>query len=388
MNAHLLLLFTLFFCGLTNAQNWEPAHWQTVDGQIDSGEVRIPKLILTKDRQISYFSQTGTPLEGENLAWLVANGDTVFLRNYDDDGTSTLYQRIIGGKVNLYHGIARKGDFDWQLQSSLGYKQVDLFDFPAQVELMAGQGCPGFEQKSRNKTTTHNLLLATEDINHCFGPDALRYSILGEPIKWRLNFGLITPINLILPSENRGAYWGARVALERSLRRVFNGFYLTAGLQPFYYRQNSNLTLGSLNGTYAQKLEISALQTNIGVKIEPFPTFRVSPYGEFGFEMLLPFSHERYAILKEGEPQSPGYPIESSVKGGMKTSYGLYWNWGLRAKYNDRWAFCFQISRDGMFVDFDYDELSGGSRSLFFNQDNALLIGQWQRWELLLQRQF
>jgi len=382
----MLFLFAVIHC---NTQNWEPAHWQTVEGQLDSGEVCIPKIMFTKARQVKYRSQAGTLLEGERLSWLVSNADTIFFRNHYDDGTSTLYQRIVGGKVSLYHGIARKGEaFDWQLQSSLGYKQVDFFDFPYQVKLMAGQVSPCLDQKFRNKTTTYNLLLATEDINHCLGPDALRYSILGEPIKWRYNLGLITPINLILPSENRGAYWGARAALERSLRRVFNGFYLTAGLQPFYYRQNSNLTLGSLNGTYAQKLEISALQTNVGVKIEPFPTFRVSPYGEFGFEMLLPFSHERYAILKEGEPQSPGYPIESSVKGGMKTSYGLYWNWGLRAKYNDRWAFCFRISRDGMFVDFDYDELSGGSRSLFFNQDNALLIGQWRRWELLLQRQF
>lgn len=344
--------------------------------------------MLTNARQVSYRAQTKISLEGENLAWLVANNDTVFFRNDYDDGTSTLYQRIIGGKVNLYHGIARKGDFDWQLQSSMGYKQVDFFDFPGQMELMAGQSCPYFEHNSRNKTTNYNLLLATEDINRCFGPEALRYSILGEPIKWRLNFGLITPVNLISPTDTRDAYWGARVALERSFRRVFNGFYLTAGLQPYYYRQNSDLTLGSLNGTYAQKLEMSALQTNIGVKIEPFPTFRVSPYGEFGFEMQLPFSHKRYASLKEGEPQSPGYPIESSVTGGMKTSYGLYWTWGLRAKYNDKWAFCFQISRDGMFVDFDYDDLSRGSRSLFFNQDNDLRIGQWQRWELLLQRQF
>ena len=133
---------------------------------------------------------------------------------------------------------------------------------------------------------------------------------------------------------------------------------------------------------------MSALQTNIGLKLEPFPMARVSPYGEIGFGLVFPFSHQRYAILQEGEPQSPGYPIVSSLKGGMQTSTGIYYAYGLRGKYNDKWAVCLQISRDGMFVDLDYGDLSGGGRSLFFNQDNALLIGEWRRWELLLQRQF
>ncbi|MGH1435802.1 MAG: hypothetical protein ACRBG0_15260 [Lewinella sp.] len=388
MKSYLLLALILFAGILSNAQNWAPAHWQTTTGQLDSGEVKVPKIMLTKAWQIRYRSQTGIPLEGENIDWLVTNGDTLFYRDHHDIGTSTLYQQVVGGEVDLYHGVARKGAFDWQLHSSLGYKQVDLFDVPAQMRAMVGDECPNFELKSKDKPTTYNLLLATEEINHCLEPDALRYSFLGKPFKWRLNFGLITPINLINQSDNLGAYWGIRVATERNFRRLFNGFHLTAGLQPYYYRQTSNLTLGPLNGTYAQEWEMSALQTNIGGKLEPFPTFRVSPFAELGFGMVIPFSHQRYAILKEGEPQSPGYPIVSSVKGGMKTSYGIYWAYGIKAKYNEKWAVLLQISRDGMFVDVDYGDLSGGSRSLFFNQDNALLIGEWQRWELLLQRQF
>jgi hypothetical protein len=388
MKSYLLLVFILLSGIQSNAQNWQLAHWKTISGQLDSGEVKVPKIMLTKAWQIRYRSQIGTPLEGENIDWLVTNGDTLFYRNHHRIGTSTLYQQVVGGEVNLYHAVARKGPFDWQLQSPLGRKQVDPYNFSYQMKLMAGEQCLDFEQKSKNKSTNYNLLLATEGINHCFGPEALRYSILGKPIMWRLNFGLITPINLIHQSDNLGAYWGARVAVERNFRRLFNGFYLTGGLQPYYYRQTSDLTLGPLNGTYKQEWEMSALQTNLGVKIEPFPTFRVSPFAELGFGMVIPFSHRRYAALKEGEPQSPGYPIVSSLKGGMKTSYGIYLTYGLRAKYNEKWAVLLQLSRDGMFVDVDYGDLSGGSRSLFFNQENALFIGEWRRWELLLQRQF
>jgi hypothetical protein len=387
MNAY-LLFFTLFFCGLVNAQNWESAHWQTIDGRVDSGAVVVPKRMLTKDWQVRYRSVTGIPQEGEHLDWLVTRGDTLYVRDHYEMGTSTLYQQVVGGQLSLYHAIARKGTFDWQIQSSAERNQVDFYEFLPQMNRLVGEECPELGRKVKEKPTTYNLLLAAEDINHCLGPEALRYSFLGKPIKWRLNFGVITPINLIQESDDLGAYWGVRFAAERSFRRLYNGFYLTAGLQPYYYRQNSKLVLGPLNGSYRQEWKMSALQTNIGIKIEPFPTARVSPYGELGFGVVFPFSHQRYAVLEEGEPQSPGYPISSSLKGGMKVSGGIYLAYGLRAKYNEKWAVCLQISRDGMFVDLDYGDLSGGGRSLFFNQDNALLIGEWRRWELLLQRQF
>ena len=381
----LVLVLTLGFSTFTFAQTRAAAHWKTIDGKVDTGTVMIPKRMLTNDSQISYRSSSGAEQEGADLAWLVAQEDTLYFR---DQGTGIVYQQVVGGQLSLYHAIIRKGFFDWQIQSSEERIQVDDDGFLPQMDRLVGEKCPDLARKVKERPTSYHLLLAAEDINHCLGPAALRYSLLGKPIKWRFNFGVITPVNLINQSDRLGAYWGARFAAERSFRRLFNGFYLTAGIQPYYYKQNSKLTLGPLNGTYDQEWEMSALQTNIGLKLEPFPMARVSPYGEIGFGLVFPFSHQRYAILQEGEPQSPGYPIVSSLKGGMQTSTGIYYAYGLRGKYNDKWAVCLQISRDGMFVDLDYGDLSGGGRSLFFNQDNALLIGEWRRWELLLQRQF
>lgn len=388
MNSWFLLLFLLLLSALAPAQTWQPAYWKTLDGNVDSGTVVVPKRMLTKPWHIRYLSSDGIPQEGENLDWLVTSGDTLYIRKEYSMGASTMYQQVIGGQLSLYHAIAPKGTFDWQIQSATQYVQVNQYGFLPQMDELMGRKCPELGHKPKEKTTTYKLLLAAEDINHCLGPTALRYSLLGKPIKWRFNFGVITPLSLISPVENKGAYWGARFAVERNVRRLFNGFYLTAGLQPYYYHQKSKLTLGPLNGTYEQEWEMSALQTNIGAKLEPFPNARVSPYGELGLGVVFPFSHQRYAVLEEGEPQSPGYPIVSSIKGGMKTSFGIYGAYGLRAKLNEKWAACLQVSHDGMFVDLDYGDLSGGGRSLFFNQDNALYIGEWRRWELLLQRQF
>lgn len=261
-------------------------------------------------------------------------------------------------------------------------------DYLSQMNDLAEADCSGLGRKSNGRATTYNMILAVEDLNNCVDSAALQYSVLGKPITWRINFGLITPINLLKQNKELGAYWGIRLAAERNLRRVFNGLFFTAGIQPYYYKQNSDLTLGSLGGTYEQEWEMSAVQSNLGIKLDILPNSLFSPFGEVGFGAVFPIHHQRYAILKEGEPQSPGFPIKSSLKGGMRTSYGVYWAYGLRARYKEDWLVSLQLSRDGMFVNIDYGDLSTGSRRLFLGQDNALLIGEWLRWELLLQKEF
>lgn len=386
---YLLLLVAVSHCLIGTGQNWQQAQWQTIEGKLDSAEVKLPSRALTGNVYLKVDKVLPEkPLNTEDLAWLVSAGDTVFVRRYYRAGTSSLYQLVVAGTYDLYRTLGSKGRSAWQLRTPDELIRIDPEEYLSQMAALVNGNCPALEKNANGMKNDYQLILAAENLNVCAGDQTLEYSALGQSFGWRLNFTLNTPLNLINQSVSTGSYWGLRIGAERPARKIYNGLFFTGGIQPYYYHQDSDLQLGTLQGIYSQEWEMSAVQFNLGSKIEVWPSKRFTPFGEFGLGMVVPVFHRRYAVLQEGEPQSPGYPVQASMDGGMGTSFGVYWAYGLRMKYKNDWLISLQLIRDGMFVDIDYGELSSGSRSLFFNQDNTLLIGEWRRWELLLQKQF
>lgn len=59
MTRFFLFVMALGLSYLSAAQSWQQAHWQTTEGLVDSGEIRIPKGVITGTRSIA----TRTPYQ-------------------------------------------------------------------------------------------------------------------------------------------------------------------------------------------------------------------------------------------------------------------------------------------------------------------------------------
>lgn len=376
------LSFVLCLAGLMLfSQRYQPAHWMTTDGVLDSGFVKIPRRTLHSINDITYKTNRRAKSEDPYaLSWLVSNNDTLFLEK-EMNGYYEMLQLLSGGEVNLYRSIRHPEFVDFFLQSDQFFQEFASFDGVDNFVVFAEDDCAVFKRQ-QVKAKENSLVRSINAINKCRGSDG-RPKQTWQRDQWWFNLGLRIdedlferrprqPYPFFLASESRWyvgveRYWPAVPGLSTQMR-----LRLLRGESEYVYQ--GGIFASTETADFQINESYRGIPLSLGGRYQILPRYSISPYLAGGLIAVIPLHYLR-TVENMTDFGLSNVPDKQRVQGGIRPNIGYYYQAGVRFAIN----YCMDIDIGLRVQDYvqyrDLEKFPPTIPAGFFSR-NAVLIEQ------------